>query len=146
MERPKKGPAEQLAFSVPVVDQMLRGLPSPIRQIVRAFYREPVLEPDALEAQLGELSEHLETQAPHTEFMDIELARKLVRRCLALVNGLDHDTPEEHRRLIQTAVRYLILEEDSEGDTTSPIGFDDDALVIELVAKAVGREDVLRIE
>ena len=38
---------------------------------------------------------------------------------------------------------YLILDEDSEGDTTSPIGFDDDALVIELVAKAVGREDVL---
>ncbi len=135
----------QLSLRLPGVDQVLDALPSDMRDIVKGLLQEATVELHQLEACLTEYVGELQQRAACTEFLDMELARKLVRQCQALVAGIHEDTSGEHRRLIQAAVRYLILDEDSEGDTASPIGFDDDALVIELVAKAVGREDILEI-
>ena len=63
--------------------------------------------------------------------------------------GLDEladDTPEEHWRLVQAAVRYFVSTEDADADLESLIGFDDDGDVIEAVALAVGLGHVLEIE
>lgn len=76
--------------------------------------------------------------------MDLITASKVARQCETLIATIDSGTKEMNHRLIHAALRYFVLSQDAESDTASPVGFDDDALVVEKVAKELGREDLLR--
>ena len=75
--------------------------------------------------------------------VDVGLAQAIA---LALKNLLGYNpasVPTEQQRWIQAATRYFFLDDDSEPDTSSVVGFDDDAAVLNAVAEAVGRSDLV---
>ena len=95
-----------------------------------------------LRAQIPSYVAELHLATRTHEFLDIGLAKKIADQCLNLLNDIDVDTPKETRQLIQAAIRYFLLDDDADSDKESLIGFDDDARVVELVAREIGREDL----
>ncbi len=71
--------------------------------------------------------------------IDPKLARELVATTQRLLGTLDETTPERTRRLVQAAVRYLVVEDDADGDLDSILGLDDDAEVLNAVLVQLGR-------
>ena len=132
-------------FETPAA-RVLDATPPDVRGALRPHIEEPPLAIGALRDQIATYLVELEEKATTCEFLDLQLARRVGARCRALLDGLQTDPPEETRQLVQAAVRYFVTDEDAEGDSSSPIGFDDDALVVEVVAKELGREDVLALE
>ena len=100
----------------------------------RASRRGP--QPDGSAEQallLGRLREHLmlvRTAATANEFVDLAVAEQLHARLATLVGSFDA-LDGEQRQVLRDAVSYLVRVDDEEDDLRSPIGFDDDAVVIE---------------
>jgi uncharacterized membrane protein YkvA (DUF1232 family) len=72
--------------------------------------------------------------------VDLETAARLTSACLALLD-------EAVRRaditpLVALACEYFVSQDDAEGDLDSFIGLEDDVLVLNAVAREVGRADV----
>lgn len=79
------------------------------------------------------LNQHLgavQAAAEDNEFVDLAGAEALHEqlRCI-LVHHEDLDT--EQRRVLADAINYFVRIDDDEDDLRSPIGFDDDAEVVE---------------
>ena len=129
-------------FDTPT-ERVLRALPASAAAIFEGFLAEGRVPATELRAQIPSYVAELELATRTQEFLDIGLAKKVANQCLGLLDGIDVDTSEETRKLIQAAVRYFLLEDDADSDKRSLIGFDDDARVVELVAREIGREDVL---
>jgi uncharacterized membrane protein YkvA (DUF1232 family) len=124
-------------------DRVLAAVPAQVAALLREFLSEPPREVDVLKREAHAYIEKLAGMRDEVEFLDLGLARRIEAQCQALLAGLDSDM-DEHQ-LVQAAVRYFIEENDAEGDIVSLVGFDDDAQVIALVARAIGREEVLEI-
>ena len=126
------------------MEKLLSALPSDSSALMRDLL---VQEHIPIHRLRVELSEHLARMTEHSsryEFIDLETAMLLNAVCHKLLDRLTDATPEDHRRMVQAAVRYFILDDDAESDLDSPIGFDDDALVVKAVAGAVGAQDLVR--
>jgi uncharacterized membrane protein YkvA (DUF1232 family) len=99
-----------------------------------------------LRADVASHLQYLEHLAAEAEFLDLALARRVAGQCDALLSAIEERGSEEIRGLVQAAVLYFVEKDDVEADVISPIGFDDDAEVVALVARAIGREDLLSID
>jgi hypothetical protein len=119
-------------------EQLLESLPADVGRLVRQYLDEPLRSADNLRQEMRSYLASVEELASHQEFIDTGLARLIARQCEELLDAFDARDPE--CRLIQAAVRYFIEEDDAEGDTSSPIGFDDDARVVNEVARILGLE------
>jgi hypothetical protein len=74
----------------------------------------------------------------YTDEVDAVLARELVSACTKLLGTANDSMPEHHRRAIQAAVRYFVIEEDADSDLASVLGLDDDAEVVNAVLQYLG--------
>ncbi|MFP5021905.1 GmrSD restriction endonuclease domain-containing protein [Pseudonocardia phyllosphaerae] len=97
---------------------------------------------DPEQAQLARrLAGHLRlvrSAAEEQEFVDLPLAEDLHRRLgEALNRWSDYDA--EQRRVLGAAVGYLVRTDDDEDDLRSPVGFDDDAEVVEEALRRISR-------
>ncbi len=128
-------------FETPV-DRVLAAVPASIAGLLRQYLDEPLRAPDELRTDVHAYLAKLESLSADMEFLDLALARRIAAACEALLTGVGSHGSEDAHRLVQIAVRYFIEDDDDEGDTTSPIGFDDDAEVVDLIARELGREDV----
>ena len=92
------------------------------------------------ETLLGDLdrwrSESLEA---HDEFAlkDIQTICESMWEMLA---SISETTSDEHVRLLQAAVKYLLRDEDEQHDTESAMRFGDDALVVRTIAEVLAGE------
>ena len=68
---------------------------------------------------------------------DIQITHGLMLKMLASVS---ETTSDEHVRLIQAALKYLLREEDEQHDTEFPIRFEDGALVVRTIAEVLSGE------
>jgi hypothetical protein len=76
--------------------------------------------------------------------VDVDTASQLATTLGHLLDEPDvYDA--EARALLRGAVHYFVMRDDGEDDLRSPIGFDDDARVVNAVLDALGRTD-LRVE
>jgi hypothetical protein len=116
--------------------ELLAKLLSDSREIVERLLTEPDTELTLLRSQIDDLDDVLQ-QAGDESFADLILARQLVTGCRALLDRWD-GADAGRRRLIQVAVRYVVLEEDGDEDLSSPFGFDDDVEVFNAVAEVLG--------
>lgn len=83
-----------------------------------------------------------EAQASKSALVDAELARRITTSLLTL---LDHweDMPKPHRRLLQAACEYFVETTDDDHDFHSVIGFEDDAELLNHVARTLDRDDLV---
>lgn len=125
--------------------RLIAAASNEIGAILAALLDEPLRPAETMASEVREYLVHLERQASEgLEFLDLETARRVGKQCLALLDRAASLEPRETTGLlVQVAARYFIEDEDAEGDTSSPIGFDDDAEVVELVARELGWEDLL---
>jgi len=125
---------------------VLAAAPPAIAALLKQFLEGSFREVFELRKEIRAYIAKLEVVAEKTAFLDLVLARRVAAQCESLLDGLGPDSSTEHRQLIQAAIRYFIENEDEENDIESPIGFDDDLEVVELIAREIGREDILDIE
>jgi hypothetical protein len=127
------------------VDRLLKEAPDEARPHLQRLLAQTVRGPDEIRVELDRYWEKLEDHRDEYEFLDIGTAWTLVSQCRRLLLWLeDHGSPDR-ARLVQTAVRYFIKSNDGESDLNSPIGFDDDAEVVEIVARLLGQEELLSV-
>lgn len=73
--------------------------------------------------------------------MDFELAQRCGEACQKLLDVFENTESEGELRLLHAACRYFVLADDEEQDFESMLGYDDDAIVINVVAKILGRPE-----
>ena len=115
----------------------------PIALVLQRLLGEPLVPVAELRTQIACHSQSLRQSSSAIEFIDLTKASSVASICLALLATVTEETPTDERRLIQAGVRYFLEDDDAESDLSSPIGFDDDAEVIALIARAIGRSDLL---
>ncbi len=131
--------------STPSLGSWIRAaaLPRGATRLVRDLLAEDPIPTDQLRADLASHLGSLTAHSARHEFIDLETATLLNSVCHRLLDRLAAGDSEDHRRMVQAAVRYFLLDDDAESDLHSPIGFDDDAQVVRAVAAAVGAADLL---
>lgn len=112
-------------------------------RLFSAALQEDLIPVAGLRSEISDYVADLTRAALATEFIDLDTARLVATLCGRLLDRLAPDSPDEHRRAVQAAVRYFVLPDDAESDIESPIGFDDDLAVVEAVAQHVGADDLL---
>ena len=115
-------------------DRVTAAVPAASRALLKELLGEPAQDPERLLNACNAYMKKLEELHRTREFLDIESARVIASRCEGLLLQIGQSvTSEEHHMLIQAAVRYFVEEHDAEKDLDSPIGFDDDLVVLEVV-------------
>ena len=117
-------------------------LPENARILVEQLIQEDLVSSDELRFEIEKYSSKIDRFARKRADLDVNLAECIAQSCLALLDTLMHDSPVEHRRLMQVACRYFVEEDDEEGDLGSVFGFDDDAEVLNIVVRKLGRPDL----
>ena len=109
-----------------------------MRQILERLDGEALVPLSALGAELAKYTSELREQAQHTEFYDLETAKKTAGLCQKLLVALRVEPDQAQHRLIQVAIRYFAFAKDAEDDNDSLIGFDDDLQVVIAVIEELG--------
>ncbi|WP_277679362.1 hypothetical protein [Gracilibacillus dipsosauri] len=78
------------------------------------------------------------------EFINVNLAKEIQDVCLALISYYDNANNNE-QRYINATINYFTTSDDEEEDFFSPIGFDDDAEIVNECLELIGKEN-LRID
>lgn len=112
-----------------VLDQLDRGTASVFVECLTA-YEKIAGDPEA--AVVAHVAS-LRAAAVANEFLDLEQAEQLGKRCHGLLEQIGPGTLEGCRKLILAAVYYFILDEDAESDSDSILGLEDDEQVIAAV-------------
>jgi uncharacterized membrane protein YkvA (DUF1232 family) len=117
-------------------------LPENARILVEQLIQEDLVSSDELRFEIEKYSSKIDRFARKRDDLDVNLAECIAQSCLAMLDTLKQDSPAEHRRLMQVACRYFVEEDDEEGDLGSVFGFDDDAEVLNIVVRKLGRPDL----
>ncbi len=124
-------------------DRVLKALPRGVREALLRILSEPEVGAD-LPSAITEHLRELEDATGSNEFLDLELAKRVAGQSRRLLKEFDSDgTPPAKRSLVRAAARYFILSKDGESDEESIFGLEDDAEVLEAVARELDREDLL---
>jgi uncharacterized membrane protein YkvA (DUF1232 family) len=98
------------------------------REIVKEHgevYTNPILLKQSLEKYIEKIKE--ETMS--NEFINVELANKIKNVCLVLIEEYENVDNEKKKYIVAT-INYFVTANDDEEDLFSPLGFDDDADVL----------------
>jgi len=99
-------------------------------------------EPEEI-APLAEMIQlHVQQIEEHSATADVEVGISVANALTVLVTAPTTYDAEE-RALIRGAVEYFLLDDDAEGDLTTPMGFDDDARVANSVLRRLDRPDLV---
>jgi uncharacterized membrane protein YkvA (DUF1232 family) len=120
------------------IARVVASFPEAIAQLFDRLMREPRRSREELRRRVASYLVSIESLAREVDFVDVDLVETIANRCHRLIETLDAGACEDHRRLVQAAVLYFVLDEDAEADTSSLIGFDDDRLVVDTVARELG--------
>lgn len=101
---------------------------------------EPV---DQLRAACRAYVARFERIAEADALLDPEDAREIGALCEALLDHLGDEPDPAAHTLVHAAVRYFVLEDDGDADTSIG-GLEDDRAVVRAVAIALGRADLVR--
>jgi uncharacterized membrane protein YkvA (DUF1232 family) len=103
----------------------------------------PLAAPEAtgLQATIAEHLHAVRQARQRNEFLDLAAAEAIAAGLQVLLEAYP-GCPPAHQALIVGAVRYFAHSDDAEGDLISVLGFDDDAVVFNYVAGAVGRPEL----
>ena len=122
-----------------IASEVLAALPSRVADLLRLCWTGDLESSECLAGALDEYRLRMRRLCQESELIDIDTVNGLIATCEAMVASVVGRRSEEHQRLVQAAVRYLIREDDEESDTGSPSGFVDDARVVHAVAAAIER-------
>ena len=100
-------------------------------------YTNPTILRQNVENHINRIME----ETSHNEFINVKLAKKIKDICLILIDEYDKCTTDA-QRYINATVNYFIATDDEEEDLFSPLGFDDDAEILNECLKLIGKENL----
>ena len=118
-------------------DDLIGKVATEVRPVVRRLFAEPLVPVAELRDDVERHLEFLTEEQHRNEFLDLDQARVIATRCLALLNNVTASgiaAPEPQRRLIQVAARYFAISDDADDDLSFD-GLSDDESVITAVEK-----------
>jgi hypothetical protein len=119
----------------------IEGIPDAARELWNRLMAEKLVPVHELFKQVRDYQQTIAQRAEWQDSdVDPKLARALADTSLKLLGTLEAQTPEDHRRLVQAAVRYFVIEDDADSDLDSILGLDDDAEVLNAVLRHLGLE------
>jgi hypothetical protein len=90
-----------------------------VQPIVRRLLAEPMAPVAKLRDDVEAHLEYLIGEQPRNGSVDLEQARSIAKRCLALLDRLTASgiaAPKPVRRLVQIAARYFVIEDDTDDE------------------------------
>ncbi|MDH3915692.1 MAG: hypothetical protein OEU49_02095 [Chromatiales bacterium] len=123
------------AFSVA---RVVESLPEAIAALFQRLMSGPRLSREELRRRVATYLVSVEVSSRDVDHMDVDTAQAIANRCHRLIDTLTVDSGEQHRRMVQAAVLYFVMESDAEDDRESLIGFEDDKLVVEAACRELG--------
>jgi hypothetical protein len=118
-----------------LADPLLARLLSDSKPVVQRLLDEAPWSVERLRADLDAFDETLADDA--STLADLDTAQALILGCHALLDAHPGATGRT-LQLLHVAVRYVVIEEDGDGDLDSPFGFDDDVEVFNACAEELG--------
>jgi hypothetical protein len=113
------------------------GLPAGTEELYRSFLET---EPRSRAELLEDLEEYLaHVYSLDADVVDLATAAKLG----AAIKDLIETADEDQLTHVEAATLYFIAEDDEDGDTSSPVGFDDDVAVFNAVCQFLSRKDLV---
>jgi len=125
-----------------MLDDFLSLLDEDQAEIVAELLEEDPLSFGELRDEVSFYMHKVRGAADESEIVDIEMAEDISEAARALITYAAGLGDEEAHLVVHAAVRYFVLEDDAEDDLESPIGFDDDAEVMNAVAIVLDRPDL----
>ena len=123
---------------------LIRELPPEARPLfVRLGNADTLTPPKRLADQVKGYLSLVRATAEDNPWIKIDRVEELVRSLMGLLRDLKRDGPDFNHRAVQAACRYFVVEEDGDEDMESEDGFDDDIEVLNAVAAALGRDDLV---
>jgi hypothetical protein len=113
-------------------EELLAKVPVESRPLVARLLDEPLLPSVVLRGEVDAYLNLYHDAQRGNESLDPEHAEALAARCRRLLDRVGPDAPEAHRRLVQVAVRYFVIEADADDDMGIG-GLDDDEVVVTAV-------------
>lgn len=127
-----------------IMDRVSDEISVGTRASVSNLFDADQMNRDELAKSISEYNKKIEEVGRSRQDVDINLADSISQVCLQLLNENWDKATELERKLIQMACCYYFEEDDADdGDFDSVFGFDDDALVLNIVLETIGREDSL---
>lgn len=123
---------------IDLMQHFLEHVPAEARPVVEDLLDEPLQPTTTLAAETAGYLAKLEVLKDFEDHLDIETARRVAERCIALLELVGEETPEDARRLVQAAALYFVLDDDTESDIASAAGFSDDEAVVEAAEAVIG--------
>ena len=117
--------------------------PEAARSLFVRLYGQPTVSRKVIAQRIDLQLEKIRKAAGDNVLIDLKVCERVAESLKALLEHGDAHTPREHKLLIQAAARYFLMEEDAQDDLSSFVGFDDDAGVVNAVARYLGRTDLI---
>lgn len=128
-----------------LLDRLLREAPVEARPLLQALWDTEVSAVDTMRTEVAAYRDTLSDLQTRYEFLDRSTADRIALQLDSLLSWLGAHPDPESARLVHVAVRYFVENDDGESDFDSPIGFDDDAEVVEAVARMLGQQGLLAV-
>jgi uncharacterized membrane protein YkvA (DUF1232 family) len=124
------------------LDALVSDAPPELRASVERMLQRPVASPQTILSELDAYNRRIDDAVRVRPDLDVHLAESILRACRSLLEDAWRDLGGDQRRLVQLACDYYLDPEDEDGDLQSVFGFDDDAVVLNLVLDALDRSDL----
>jgi uncharacterized membrane protein YkvA (DUF1232 family) len=104
-------------------------------------YAGTYVSPNILKQQIQKYLKEIEKETLQNEFINLPLAKKIAGVCLLLLDAYDQYN-EEEKKFINATINYFLHSHDEEEDLYSPLGFDDDAEILNECLRLLKKEDL----
>jgi len=122
--------------------ELVQSLPFTLLPDLKRLHAQPLVAVEMLREEVQAHLERARQAALKSELVDLELAEANAASCLGLLDSMRADQTASHHGLVQLACRYFVLTDDQDHDFDSMLGFDDDAQVLNAVARRIDRRDL----
>lgn len=123
-------------------DSLFDYMPSQKFEAVLKEYKGTYLNAEKLKQKVKVYLEDIKKETIYNEFINITLADKIGNVCIFLLDQYNKYNKEE-QQFINVTVNYFLACNDEEEDLYSPLGFDDDAEILNECLKLIKKEDLI---
>lgn len=123
-------------------DATLEDLPAEARPTFDLLFAQPLTTEADMKARVEAYMDILRAARERGKDVDLGSAEKLADRSRRMLDAITPATSERDRRLMHSAVRYFLHPSEAQRDWTTG-GLDDDVAVMNVVARALDRADLL---
>ncbi|MFO0750833.1 MAG: hypothetical protein U1F43_34960 [Myxococcota bacterium] len=121
----------------------LPGIAEPLKPLLRKLLAEELIPVPALRALVDTYIRVIREASRNGAHVNLVVGEGIALALLSVLARVDARTTPDERRIIQSAVRYFVIENDAMGhDLAHEDGLFDDARVVNAMLRWIGRDDL----